>query len=346
MKDYLKVLHVNECGSVTKDIVQGLRNLGIESDIYQPTIGTYRASKLKRALLPILRTWESLKLYFLVKQRLYNVVHVHYASLAYMTIIARIPYFLHCHGSDLRRDLYRPALGTITREAIRKAIRVFYVTPDLKKYLDPFRSDTIFLPNPIDLEKFKPLSNIEQSKPRILCISKMEPFKGVERIIQIINRIWEVRPEVEVAIFNFGNSSIVKDFISEHQQDSRLILLSRIPHDKMPELIGSFRVILGQQHPNVGALGLSELEAMACGKPVVCHFNYPDAYPQPPPIIASHTPEEAAAHILHLLDDKKLCLSLGKEARRWVSTYHNPQSIIQTLVNYYRQYLVSKIQAV
>lgn len=339
MKDHLKILHVNECGSVAKDLVQGLRNLGIEADIYQPTVGTYRANAWKRSLLPLIRTWEAIKLYFLVKQRQYNVVHVHYASLAYMTIITGIPYFLHCHGSDLRRDLSRPVLGTITREAIRKAIRVFYVTPDLKKYLDPLRSDAIFLPNPIDLEKFKPSLNIEQLKPCILCISKMEPFKGIEWNIQIIEQVWEIRPEVEVAIFNFGNSEIAKRFISEHQQDPRLILLSRTPHEKMSELIGSFRVILGQQHLDVGALGLSELEAMACGKPVVCYFNYPDAYPEPPPIIASHTPEEAAAHILRLLDDPNLCMNLGKEARKWVSKYHNPQSIIQTLIDYYRQYL-------
>ena len=338
----MRVLHVNECGSVTRDLVKGLRKVGIEADIYQPTIGTYRSSRLKRSLLPLIRNWEALKLYLLVKKRHYDVIHIHYASLAYLTIVTGLPYFLHCHGSDLRRDLYRPMLGAITREAVRKAIHVFYVTPDLQRHLDVLRSDAIFLPNPIDLEKFKPLSNIESFKPRILCISKMEPFKGVERIIQIIERIWKIRPEVEVAIFNFGNVRSLDSFIEKHHQESRLILLPRIPHDQMPQLISSYRVILGQQSPAIGALGLSELEAMACGKPVVCPFNYPDAYPQPPPVVASSTLEDAVNNILRLLDDPNLCISIGREARTWVSEYHNPQKIVKTLVDFYRQYIASK----
>ena len=336
----MKVLHVNECGSVTKDLVNGLRDFGVEADIYQPTIGTYRANRLKRGFLPLVRSLEAQKLNFLVKQRRYDIVHVHYASLAYMTLIKGIPYFLHCHGSDLRYDLFRPVLGVLTREAIRRAIRVFYVTPDLKEYLNDLRSDTIFLPNPINLEKFKPLSGIEQSKPRILCISKMEPFKGVERIIEIIECVWENRPEVEVALINIGNSNIANTFINAHRHESRLVLLPRIPHEKMPELIRSFRVIVGQQSREVGTLGLSELEAMACGKPVVCYFNYPDTYPQPPPIVASHTPEDAVNNILNLLDDKNLCLNIGNEARMWVSKYHNPQHVIKTLVDYYNIYMM------
>lgn len=338
----MKVLHINQCGSVTIDIVNGLRNLGIEAEIFQPTIGTYRTTPSRRFLLPLIRNWEAIKLHRLVRQQQYDVIHVHYASIAYMTIITGLPYFLHCHGSDLRRDLSRPLIGDITRKAIRKAIKVFYVTPDLKSYLDLLRSDAIFLPNPVDLKKFKPSSSIEQFIPRILCISKMESFKGVDRMIQIIERLWKIRPQIEVAIFNFGNSRIADAFIEKHHGEPRLILLPRIPHNKMPELIRSYLIIIGQQSLEIGALGLSELEAMACGKPVVCTFNCPNAYPEPPPIINSNDLEDAVDNIIHLLDDPSLCIRIGKEARNWVSKYHNIQKVIETLVDSYTEYIKTK----
>lgn len=333
----MKVLHVNDCASVASNLVGGLKALGVEAELFQPTLGTYRASKLRRAALPLIRTLEAFQLRHCVQKRQFDIVHIHYASFAYMTLLTGLPYILHCHGTDLRVDLNRFGLRGLSLLGIRRARKVFYATPDLIKYLQDIRKDAIFLPDPIRLEDFVPASRNEQHPSRVLSISKLDPFKGLERIIRTIELVWEARPQLEIAIFNFGQSTDqAKRFIEEHRTQSRLILLPPIPHKDMPALINGFSIILGQQNPNIAALGVSELEAMACGKPVVCLFAYPDAYPEPPPVLASRTPEEARDHIIRLLDDPPYRLKIGQQAQEWVMRFHDYRRVAETLLRYYQ----------
>ena len=330
----MRVLHVHDCWPVTGDLVNGLRAFGVEAEIFEPTIGIYQTSKLRRVALPVIRTLEAFRLRRLVQQQKYDIVHVHYARHAYMTLITGIPYFLHCHGGDLINDTRRLGFRQLTITAIRSARKVFYVTPDLYKYLVDIRGDAIFLPNPIDIDIFKP-QGVETHN--VLCISKLDRRKGVERFIQTIALIWNMRPQTQIAMFNFGDASdLAKLWIEEHRHDPRLILLPRIPHAEMPSLIGSFSVVLGQQSLDIGAMGMSELEAMACGKPVVCYYGYPNAYPEPPPVLVSQTPEEACMHIVRLLEDPALGQSLGRQGREWVAKYHEQKQIARRLLQYYR----------
>jgi glycosyltransferase involved in cell wall biosynthesis len=309
----------------------------VEAEIFEPTLGVDQKGIFRKALLPLIRTQEAFQLRQLVKRKKFDIIHVHYARHAYMTLITGLPYYLHCHGSDLRLDLRRPGFRQLTLLAIRKAIKVFYVSPDLEDYLRPIRPDAVFLPNPINLDDFTIEPGEGLSIPRVLSISKLDRFKGVEQIIQTIKLVWQRRLETEITMFNYGNQSdLVCSFFKEHWHDKRLILLSRIPHNRMVRLIQSFGVILGQQGQIPGALGASELEAMACGKPVVCYYKYPNAYPEPPPVLVSQTPEEASAHIVRLLEDPALRQSLGRQGREWVAKYHEQKQIARRLLQYYR----------
>jgi len=333
----MRILHVYDCWPVTRDLVNGLRVLGVEAEIFEPTLGVDLKGNFRKALLPLVRIREAFQLRQLVQRKKFDIVHVHYARHAFMTLITGLPYYLHCHGSDLRLDLRRPGFRGLTLLAIRKAIKVFYVTPDLADYLKPIRPDALFLPNPINLDDFAIESGEMTSISRVFSISKLDRFKGIERIIKIIELIWQNRPETEVAMFNYGNQSdLVRPFFEEHRHDKRLILLSRIPHNQMAKLIQSFGVILGQLGEIPGTMGISELEAMACGKPVVCSFKYQNAYPEPPPVFVSHTAEEGSEHIIRLLNDPALRQSLGQMSREWVAKYHEQKKVVRRLLKYYQ----------
>jgi len=333
----MKILHVNDCAGVAANLVCGLQRLGVEVEIFEPTLGVDQKGKFRKALLPLIRIREAFQLRQLVKRKRFDIVHVHYARLAFMTLITGLPYYLHCHGSDLRLDLRRAGFRQLTLLAIRKAIKVFYVTPDLAAYLKPIRPDAVFLPNPINLDDFAIELGGGLSIPRVLSISKLDRFKGVEQIIQTIELVWQRHPEIEVTMFNYGNQSdLARPFFKEHQCDKRLILLSHISHNQMRRLINSSDIVLGQQSKIASMLTLSELESMACGKPVVCSFKYPNVYPEPPPVLVSHTPEESSEHIVRLLDDSVLRQSLGRQGREWVAKYHEQKQIARQLLQYYQ----------
>ncbi|MBN1180637.1 MAG: glycosyltransferase family 4 protein [Bacteroidales bacterium] len=338
----MRVLHVNDCAGVARNLITGLKRFGIEAEHFQPVLGTYRSSKIVRLCIPITRTREALWLRKYVKQQGFDIVHIHYARFAYMALITGLPYVLHIHGSDLRVDINRHGLRELTLLAIRKADQVYYSTPDLKNALIKIRKDAIFLPNPIDTNDFKEIesSNVNPDRKRILSISKLDKMKGVEQILSAIEKILRMNTDVEVVIITIGNDKEKAGaFFNKHKTDPRVIPISGVPHDKMPELINSATFVLGQQSQEVGAFGVSELEAMACAKPVVCFFAYPESYSTPPPILISNSPEEACEHMLRLLSDEDYCNKIGRASKNWISTYHDLNSVAQKLLDLYSRVL-------
>ena len=334
----MKVLHVGDTAGVGSNLVHGLRMIGVDAELFRITIGIGQP-RIVRLLLPIIKTIEAFRLRMLVEQQKFDIVHVHYATHAYMTLVTGLPYFLHLHGSDVRHDLYCPGLRQLDTLAIRKAIEAFYVTPELAMHLNPIRSDAIFFPNPIDTEQFDPANDDSEMLYDVFCISKLDRFKGIENFLRTIELVWQTRPQTRVVIFNFGNSAqLAQNFLEKYGQDPRLRLSPRIPHNQMVTSMRSARVILGQQCAEYGSLSLSELEAMACCRPVVCDFRYPEAYPEPPPVLASQTPEEACTYILRLLGDADLRYSLGQQARAWVIEYYERQRVARNLLDVYQQY--------
>lgn len=333
----MKILHVNDVVGVASNYVAGLRELGEFAELYQPTIGTYwyGGTRLTRLLLPYTRTKESFQLKGFVRKYKYDILHIHYASIAYMALITGLRYYLHVHGGDMLEDMYKPGFRQLTLKAISSAERVFCATPDLIDKVLPYRSDAVFIPNPLDFKDLFPKTMPNTSRKRILCISKLDRRKGMEEIIETMENLWQAEPGITLGMFSFGNNSdAYQSFIERNRH--RIELIDRIPHDQMGKLINSFDIVLGQQSKIASTLTLSELESMACGRPVVVNFQYADLYPKAPPIMMSCSPEEAVNHLRYLIHNPEFSARLGQEARKWVLSTHDKKLSAQNLLTYYR----------
>ena len=263
-----------------------------------------------------------------------DIIHIHYASFAYMALISGLPFILHCHGGDIDSDLHRPGLRQLIIAALRKAQMVFCSTPNLVSLIKPFRSDVIFLPNPIDTNLFLAIRTIDTNKYKLLSISKLDRKKGINQIIETIKLVWESEPDAKIGMFAFGNeAALYRDFLQQNKNN--LILHPHTKHENMPIVINSYQVVLGQQDMDRKALGVSELEAMASGKPVICPFEYSDIYTEPPPVIKSNNPEEACSYALDLFNDKDKRSNIGDQSRQWVSAQHGVDIVSRKLLDYY-----------
>ena len=333
----MKILHINDVSNVASNLVAGQKELGFHAEIFRiPKVSAY-SNKIGWFLLPFKRFENAIRLRRYVSKYKFDVIHVHFATHAWMVQMMGLPYFLHVHGSDVRRYMYTPVYRELIIAAIKNAIKVFYVTPELKNHLRNIRPDAIFLPNPININEFNAHTKSNFPTGQILCISKLDRYKGVEDFLKTIELVWNARPDVTVGMFNFGNMvELANPFLTKYKNDSRLRLISRLPYDQMPALNGAYEIVLGHQDPEYGSLSCSELESMACEKPVVVHFSYPDAYPEPPPVLVSKTPEDACNKIIQLLDNPDRARSLGLSARAWVERYHERVKIVKKLMEYYR----------
>lgn len=307
----MRIAEINDIASVATEIGAGLRALGHEVDFFAPRLfGAGLPTPVKPVTAP-LRALDWLDLVRRVRAGHYDLAHIHYAYLGNLGRLGHFPYILHCHGTDLRGEsaFTRPLI----RSALRHASHVFYATPDLWPYLRDLRPDAEFLPNPIDLERFAPASPASAGSGVFICCA-LTGIKGAGTILDACSLLAERRPDIRITAYEGGA------YAPRFEALPNVTLIARQPRWKLPALINQHAVVAGQM--KLGTAGMAELEAMACGRPVVTWFNEPDAYPEAPPFVSVSTAEELASELERLVEDDAARDATGSAGRAWVTKYH------------------------
>jgi len=171
----------------------------------------------------------------LAMARDYDIIHVHYHSIfiLFLKKLYKKPVIMHFHGSDVREN------WGARLERIKKADCVMVSTPDL---LMGSPQGTSWIPNPVDILKFKPVSR-NPPKNSALTFSY-----GAD----------------EEALYIAENLGLILDIIKD-----------RIPHEKVPELMCKYEFyidvkrVLGRLLYPGDTLSKAGLEALAMGLKVV-----------------------------------------------------------------------------
>lgn len=309
----MRFVQVNDIASVASELAVALRKRGHEVDLLYPRLyGAGLPPLWKLAVVPA-RFADWVRLAWRLRKGQYDAVHIHYAYLGIVGLMAGVPYVLHCHGDDVR-DVSRRIWAPVITLAIRRARHVYYSTPDLKEPLMAIRPDAEFLPNPIDIERFRP-QPLPSDAEDVLIACALAENKGVENILDACRELETERPAVRITAVAGGSGTAAADMLPN------VLLLMHQPREKLPQLMARHRLIIGQVHQ--GAVGMVELEAMACGRPVIAYFTYNDAYAEPPPFVVAHTGPEIAGAVKRLLDDPGERERVGAESHAWVERNHN-----------------------
>ena len=308
----MRIVEVNDVASVASEIGAGLRARGHAVTLLQPRlVGSDLPLWLKPAVSPA-RALEWAQLIRAIRRGGYDVAHIHYAYLGMVGVLGRFPYILHCHGTDLRETtaLTRPFIA----RALARAEHVFYSTPDLAAYVAPVRRDGEFLPNPIDTELFRPLSPARDHRGVYICCALTE-VKGAGRLLEACRILARERPEIRVTTPAQG------PYVGVFGELPNVTLLHRQPRARLPTIISRHGVVAGWAR--FGIAGMAELEALACGRPVVSWFNQLDAYPERPPFVRAVDGRDIATAIMRLVDDADARERLGRAGRAWVERCHS-----------------------
>ena len=307
----MRIVEINDIASVATELGAGLTARGHDVTLIQPRLV---GAKLPPAMKPVVgpvRAAEWLSLIKKVRSGNYDLAHIHYAYLGILGALGKFPYILHCHGSDLRTPtgVTRPLIS----RALRHADHVFYSTPDLGPFVARVRDDGEFLPNPIDTDEFRPLSPVEERKDVMICCA-LTNIKGAPELLEACRLLQGRRPDIRITAIDGGPYS---------EQFSNLPNVTLIHHQfrpRLPEILNRHAVVVGSVE--LGIAGMAELEAMACGRPVVNWFNYPNAYPEEPPFVQSVTGAEIATAVERLIDDPTERIRIGAAGRTWVERHH------------------------
>lgn len=327
----MRVLHVNHINQVAYIYGKDLIRRGHTVDIYEPDmVGGLAPLPIKFALMPR-RVLDMRKVVGKLDKKYYDIVHVHWASYGVLGLTSKVPFVVHCHGDDILCPTFPPILKPI----FKRAAAVMGITPDLVPLIQPIRPDALFLPGPIDTDRYRPRTE-EHSEARkerrwtVLLFARLDPKKGPEIATEGIGRFAERHPEVSVQLLDWGH---LKDQY-KRRYGNRFEFIPLVAQSEVEHMIWSADVVVGQFA--LGILSLCELQAMSCAKPVICSFRYDEAYPTPPPLFRASTAEEIDAHLENLYQHPEVGIALGKKSREWVIANHDYRVLAGRLEELYR----------
>jgi glycosyltransferase involved in cell wall biosynthesis len=215
----------------------------------------------------------------------------------------------------------------------RRAGAIVCTTPDLVHIVQPLRPDAIFVPAAVDTAHFAPVEIYLPRPWTILLFARLEHGKGAEISTEGIARFATRHPEARVRLLDYGALS------SEYRRQyrHRFEFVPRVVPEAVPDLLAQSDVVVGQLV--VGALGLSEVQAMSCARPVIASFRYPDAYPSPPPLCQAESADAVDEHLERLYSHPQEARTLGEQARQWVCAYHGSDILAVRLESLYQSLL-------
>ena len=240
-----------------------------------------------------------------------DVVHVHYGPNGYYGWGTRTPYVLHMHGSDVRMDLHRPVARELTLLSLRNAAAVLYSTQDLAGEVTALRPDAQWLPNPLSLEA------LEGERPgpvsgRVVFSSRWDSTKGGEALVDAVAAL--VADGVEVHGVSWG-------VLAPRAQAAGARLHPLMTRPAFLDLMASAEVVVGQH--SFGVPGMTELQAMALGRPVV--MQAPGT-----PVIASTT-ATLPERVRWALNHPRQAEQTAERARAWCLATHAPSAAVERL---------------
>lgn len=252
-----------------------------------------------------------------------DVVHLHWARFA--PLLGRPggrPTIVHAHGSDVRGQRNTP-LGRLVGRALKNADLVLASTPDL---LDDLPPRAQYFPNPIDVTLFtSPSTERDRPRQRVLFFAQMNPVKGAQTLIAAAEQLHRWRPDVELVGIEGGR-------FDQQARAAGIELWPRQARQQLAPLLQSADVVVGQMH--LGAVGLSELEAMACARPVVCQVRA-GLYSAPPPVSVAESAAEVADQVIEILASPNDAARQGAEARQYVLDEHDYPVVARRLRGIY-----------
>ncbi|MFN0096850.1 MAG: glycosyltransferase family 4 protein [Dehalococcoidia bacterium] len=307
----MHIVEINDIASVASDLSRALEHRGHRVTVIRPRlIGGGLPWTIKPVVGPF-RALEWADIIQRLRREKPDILHIHYAYLGMIGVLGRFPYILHCHGSDVRE--ITPFTRPLVERALAGALRVYYATPDLAPYVTSRRPDAEFLPNPVDSEAFAPTTPATEASGVYICCS-LTDIKGWRRLYRACAQLAKVRPDIQVTALDYG------DHVQAFAKLPNVRLLPFQRRDQLPALINQHAIVVGQAF--LGALGMAELEAMACARPVVAWYRNNAGYVEPPPIWRAVDGIDIARAVIRLHDDPAARETLGDAARGWVVRNH------------------------
>ena len=258
----------------------------------------------------------------------------------------------HCVGSDLRELAFERSLnGYLMRRALRASRIVYFNNVDHAEYLDRLGINGEFLPNPMDLDRYRPQPVARKFPGRDFVVfhpvhidwtyrgKKRSSLKANDRLIRAFARFAKDNPKALLVCLRYGvDIAATEALVAELGIGDNVKFIERLRKDALPEMMNGADLIADQFH--LGAMGGTAIEALACGRPLLTYLKTDLAercYGTPPPIFNACTEDEIYAALKAAREaDLK---AAGDAGRAWAERYHDWRGVVAKVIGQYEEAL-------
>ncbi|WP_269937160.1 glycosyltransferase [Arthrobacter sp. HY1533] len=321
--DGARILHLGDISGTSKSVIEVARTKGLDWVLRDVPAG--RGANPALIMARRLRDLVSVRA---LRPRP-DVLHINYGVSGYYGW-GRKNVVLHLHGTDVRSDLLSPVLGPVVRHSIKSADVVLFSTPDMGDAVHRLRPDAQWFPAPLPpaAATMQTLKRPRAGK-KIFFASRWDDSKGAPGLLELAASLQRHRTDLELVGLDWGSHA-------GQARDLGLRLLPLMSTEEFRMQLAESDVVIGQIA--VGALGLSDLEAMAQGRPLVARFTLDAEYGGPAPLFNT---EDAAplSLVQQILADPAAAAEVGARGREWALAHHGAEKLEARLEAIYEKLL-------
>lgn len=282
-----------------------------------------------------------------------DVVHAHYWSAGLATQLAararRIPVVQTFHSLGHAGHRAPAHAGSQTRRRLESLVArgsSWLIASHseemvLLSQMGGRRSRTTLVPCGVDSELFTPLGSAapRSDNPRIVSVGDVTVGRGYDVLIRSLRWIPAGELLIVGAKTDDAEATRLISLATAEGVSERVGLYGRVPHGEMPALLRSADVVACL--PEHEAFGVTALEAMACGVPVVASSVggfvdtvVPDVTGR---LVSAHKPRDCAEIILPILKHPFVRNSLGSAGRDRARSRYSWERIATDTIRVYER---------
>ncbi len=247
--------------------------------------------------------------------------------------------------------LHRPFL----RRALRRADRVVVSSPKLVDHareLQEFRPKCAVIPFGIDAQRLALTPAIahrvnrlrkQLCSPIVLFVGRMIEYKGVDILLHALRGL----KATAVLVGTGPLLSFLKNLATELGIQEQVVFCGEVEENEVVALYNACDVFVLPSVSRNEAFGIVQLEAMACGKPVVS-TNLPSGVPwvnrhgETGLVIPPGDVEALREALARLLADPELRNEMGKRGQERVAAEFTPERMASRTMALYREILTER----
>jgi len=173
----------------------------------------------------------------------------------------------HYHGESASglRDVLLSCYRPFGRWAVRQADEVIAVSEwERERLREDFGVDATVIPNGVDVDRFADAEPEERERPYLLCVGRLEAYKGVQYILRALPEL----PEYDLVVAGSGPyRGTLEQIAHEEGVADRVEFLGYVADDRLPGLYAGADVYVTLSE--FESYGMTVAEALAAGTPCV-----------------------------------------------------------------------------